>query len=219
MRVSRRDPWASGGKAKTVAVASPPVLRRIRTSMRRLGIAIGPRARHLGIIFGPRARTKEGWARESRWVRNAARCARVARLGRRLGSHVFNTGLKPVALYGASVAAPRLGTVKVMRRAVGRTLGKMKGRSLTARLAVNGCDLAWDALKAPTMAWIRAVWDERIPRHSMQQAWIQGQRMTACALRPFAVAGGAAGSFLASLKWVRWSSTAYNRPDPAASRR
>ena len=60
------------------------------------------------------------------------------------------------------------------------------------------------------MAWVSAVWSERAPRRTMQRAWMQGQLTVSRALRPVAAAGGAAGSFLASIKRVGWSSPAPN---------
>ena len=68
--------------------------------MRRIGIATLSRAKHLGIHFGPGPKTKEGKAGAVRWVANAARRFRVNKLGRRLGSHIFSTGLKLAVLFG-----------------------------------------------------------------------------------------------------------------------
>ena len=210
MKVSRREQWSSSGVAKTVATATPAVMRRIRTSMRYLGIGLERKAKHFGIIHGLGAKTKEGRGAASRWISAAARCARVKRLGRRLGKHVFTTGLRLAVLFGASVAAPRLSTIKAMRRAAGRTIGRMKGRSLTARLAVNDCDPAWDTLQAPILAWVRAVWDGRIPRRTLFRAWLHGRVVAQKPVRPLAAAGGAAGAFVALLKRIGWSSSSFD---------
>ena len=215
MKVSRREQWSSKGIAKTVATATPALLRRIRTSMRRLGIGAERKAKHLGILHGPGAKTKEGRGGESRWISGAARCARVKKLGRRLGVHVFSTGLKPAVLYGSSVAVPRLSTLKAMRRAAGRTIRRMKGRSLTARLTVNKCDLAWDTLQAPMLAWVRAVWDCRVPRRTLFRAWLQGRHMAEKAVRPLAAAGGAAGALFASLRRIGWTSPSFDKLNTA----
>ena len=57
--LSRRGQWATEGKGKTeVAVADPCVDQRIRTSMRRMGVQIKPKATHLGIPFRPSAKTQ-----------------------------------------------------------------------------------------------------------------------------------------------------------------
>ena len=163
MKVSRRERWATSGKAKTVAVDSFALLNRIRISMKHLGIRTGSGAKHLGIILGLGAKTKEGRVKESRRVANAAKRVSVTKLGRRLGTHIFNTGLRLAVLYGASVAAPRMRTVLAMCRAAGRTIGKERGRSLTARLVVNSCDPGWDALHASIMAWVKAAWGDKVP--------------------------------------------------------
>ena len=75
--------------------------------MRSLGIVVSRRAKHLGIHFGPGAKTNDGQQNPSRWSANAAKGARASRLGRRLGSHIFASGLKLAVLYGASVSMPK----------------------------------------------------------------------------------------------------------------
>ena len=108
MMVSRRDSWASSGNAKIVSAATPGLHRRVLTSMRRLGILVASKTKHLGAYFGPGAKTREGRSAQSRWTQNAARRAWVAGLGRRLGRHVFITGLRPAAhLWQLRRAPPR----------------------------------------------------------------------------------------------------------------
>ena len=207
MVVSRRQQWTTVGKAKTIATASTPLLeRRLLTPMRRLGIIVARKAKHLGVQFGPGGRTKDPSGRNSRWIRNAARTARTIRLGRRLGAHVFSTGLKPAVLYGSSVAIPNATVVKHMRRAAGKVIGPMKGRSLIARLAVNLCDPCWDTIRKPISAWVDAVWDQRLPAVKMKRAWLFGHHQVMGALRPLAAAGGAAGAFFAAIRRVGWTS-------------
>ena len=96
--------------------------------------------------------------------------------------------------------------MKAMRRTAARTLGKMNGRSFNARLVVNRCDLGWDSIRAPIMAWAAAIWDGRVRAEIMQRAWMHGQTTVARALRPMASVGGAAGAFLASLSRIVWKS-------------
>ena len=211
MKVSRRERWAIAGKAKsTVAVSCPKVKGRISTTMRRLGILITQKAKHLGIEYGPGARTRAPKGARSRWTANAARRARVTRLGRRLGRHVFATGLKPALMYGSTVAALNQGTFNAMRRAAGRTLGNMRGRSLTARLTVNQCDPGWDAIKGPIQTWTSEVWMSRVPTRTMERAWMHAQSCVSTSSRPQSSSGGAAGTYIAALKRVGWSSPAYN---------
>ena len=114
MQVSRRERWAPTGKTKTVSATTLGLSRRIMMSITRLGISVASKAKHLDVTFGPGARAREGKTAHSRWTQNAARRARVARLGRRLGKHVFIVGLRPAALYGSSVAAVKAGTIKSM---------------------------------------------------------------------------------------------------------
>ena len=210
MKVSRRDPWASSGKGKTIAAVSSRTLeRRVTTSMRRLGVAVTLKAKHLGVLVGPGAKTKEGGSK-SRWTNNAARRARVVKLGRRLGRHVFTTGLKLAALYGSTVASLSLGTIRAMRKAAGKTLSRNKGRSLSAKLAVHRCDPGWDAARNPIMAWANQCWEKRVAQPAMQRAWMHAQLTVGRSRNPHLVAGGAVGSFFAAMASVGWSSPAYN---------
>ena len=211
MKVSRRECWAKRGNAKTVvAVSSQALARRLSTSMRRLGVVIARKAKHLGVDFGPGARTRSTLSKKSRWAANAARRARTVRLGRRLGKRVFATGLKPAVLYGSTVAALGAGTITAMRRAAGRAIGKSRGRSLTARLAVNQCDPGWDAVRGPIMAWANEAWLQRIPTRTMQRAWMHGHLQVHRSSRPHVSAGGAAGSFFAAIQAVGWRSPAHD---------
>ena len=171
MKVSRRDSWATSGQGKTIAAASSQQLaRRLSTPMRRLGVQIKTKAKHLGVMFAPGARTREPPRRQSRWAANASRRARMLRIGRRLGAHVFKTAVSPAALYGSSAAMPRLETVKSMRRDAARAFGPVQGRSITARLAVNRCDPALTVVSKPIAAWAQAVWDARIPAETSRSA-------------------------------------------------
>ena len=86
----------------------------------------------------------------------------------------------------------------------------MRGRSLTARLAINQCDPGWDALKGPILAWATQVWIGRVPKHTMQRAWMHAQARVSSSYRPQAAAGGAAGTYMAALRRVGWASPAYN---------
>ena len=211
MKVSRRDSWANEGKAKTItAVSSPALGRRINTSMRRMGILVTRKAKHLGIHHGPGAKTRGSGRTTSRWSANVARRARVIKLGRRLGRHIFTTGLRPATLYGTTVAVLSKTTVRDMRKAAGSTLGRRQGRSLTARLTVNQCDPGWDATRNPIVAWANEAWLARVPRRTMQRAWMQGQLTVNRSAKPHASAGGAAGSFFAALRTVGWSSPTYD---------
>ena len=78
MKVSRREPWASIGDAKTaIAVSHRSLASIVATLMRRLGVLVTRKAKHLGVEFGPGARTRVGDSKRPRWTLNAARRARV----------------------------------------------------------------------------------------------------------------------------------------------
>ena len=211
MKVSRRESWSSSGTAKTVAAVSCRVLeRKVTTSMRRMGVAVARKAKHLGTIFGPGAKSKTGNAKSSRWAKIASKRARAIKLGRRLGRHVFTTGLKPAALYGSTVTSASLGTIRAMRKAAGRALGRGQGRSLSAKLAVHRCDPGWDAARNPIMAWTNQCWEKRVSQNAMQRAWMHARVTIAGSPKPHAAARGAAGVFCAALITVGWTTPAYN---------
>ena len=211
MKVSRRSTWATHGDGKTIAAASSQALtRRLSTPMRRLGIQMKNKAKHLGVLFGPGARTREPPRRASRWTANSARRARVMRLGRRLGTHIFRTAVTPATLYGSSVAMPRLGTERSMRRDAARAFGPLRGRSTTARLAVNRCDPALQIVGKPIASWCQAVWDARIPSDTLQSAW----KFASCRMiqsgKPSVSAGGAAGAFISAIRRIHWTAPSFD---------
>ena len=196
MIVSRKESWSSCGVGKTVvAIGSRRLEARVRTSMRRLGITVKSKAKLAG--------------KKSRWLSIASRCYRAVRLGRRLGGHVFRTGLQPAALYGASVAIPSIGIVRGMQRAAARTVGPLSGRSVTARLATARCDPAYEAARRPIAAWVNAIWECSFLHPKMARAWMHAQSVVAGSLRPSISAGGSAGSLLAALRRVGWVAPAF----------
>ena len=179
-------------------VRSNRLRRSIRTTMGRLGIAVQAKAKHLGVHFAPGGKTRDLASNSSRWGEIVARRVRAIRLGRRLGVHVFKSGLQPFALYGSSVAMPKLGVIKSMRRSTAKAIGPVSGRSITARLAVARCDPAFEAIKRAVWAWITEVWQSPAMRFRMARAWMQAQVTVATSRRPFVSAVGAAGSCLAA---------------------
>ena len=150
-------------RGETVAIATPAMQRRLATSTRNRSLVVSRRAKHLGIHFGPRAKRKDGQKAPSRLAANAAERARVTRLGKRLGPHMFASGLKPAWLYGASVSMPKSNIIAAMGRAAGRVSGKTKGRPRTARLAMNNCDPGWDAVRAPILASATGLQSRKVP--------------------------------------------------------
>ena len=210
MVVSRRKEWASTGKGKTVAAASTALAARLlSTPMRRLGIQLRRKAKHLGIDFAPGARTRQR-LRHSRWVNNVKRASRTARLGRRLGRHVFRTGLAPAVTYGSVVAMPKRGTLLQMRRAAARVIGPIKGRSMAARLAVNKVDPAWTVISRTVMQWAGSIWDATMCPQLLQHAWRYALRRAIETGKPSVSAGGAAGAMIDAISQVEWHMPSYN---------
>ena len=210
MVVSRRKEWASEGKGKTVAAASTALAARLlSTPMRRLGVQLRRKAKHLGIDFAPGARTRQGLT-NSRWVQNARRASGAARLGRRLGRHVFRTGLSPAATYGSVVAMPKRGTMVQMRRAAARAIGPVKGRSTAARLAVNKLDPTWTVISRTVMQWASSIWDASTSPQLLQHAWRYALRRAIETGKPSVSAGGAAGAMIDAISQVDWPMPSYN---------
>ena len=114
--------------------------------------------------------------------------------------------MTPAALYGSSVALPRLGMVKCMRRDAARAFGLVRARSITARLAVNRCDLALLVVQKPVATWAQAIWDRKVPRATMQASWLHASRTSVASTNPSVAAGGAAGAFIAAIQRIGWSS-------------
>ena len=107
MKVSRREQRASDGEGKTVlAVSDARVKSAVATSMRRLVIEMQGKASHLGMQFQLRARTRAPTFDQSRWAATVKRRVRARRLGARLGSRIFRTGILPASNYGASIPYP-----------------------------------------------------------------------------------------------------------------
>ena len=120
--------------------------------MRRLGIVVREKTKHLGVHLALESRTRDLAGKSSRMGAVTKRCARIARLQRRLGANIFRIGIQPSLLDGASVSLPKLKVVKELRRAVARSIALVSGRSITARLAVSRCDAALEAVRKPIMA-------------------------------------------------------------------
>ena len=211
MVVFRRSAWSSAGIGKTVAtVGRRRLAMRISTSLRRRGVAVKRKPKHLGIHFAPGGRTRELHGSSSRWAALSLRRKRAVRLGRRLGVHIFRTGLHLAALYGASVAIPRLSTIRDLRRSTARTMGSLSGRSVTARLAITCGDPSFDATDRVVMAWVNAVWDCRSLHNTMARAWVHDEATVFASKRLSQFVGRFAGSFVAALLRVGWRTLAFN---------
>ena len=204
MEVSRRSEWSTTGSGKTVVATTDERIRRaVGTTMRRLGVGVKTKAKHLGVNFQPGARTRAPTEALSRWSGTMKRRIRARRLGRKLGHHVFRTGIMPATVYGSTVTFPAVGVLKNMRSAASRMLGGAKGASATARLAVNRCDPGYDLACKSVINWASAIWDQLIDTDVMEAAWRHASKLNQAAR-------GAAGSFHAALRLVGWRAPSHS---------
>ncbi len=195
-------------RAKSAVVVSGMGLRRkLRKGMTGLGIPVGLKARLLGVDYHPgNTRGPKREVQGRRWQKVMGRRKRVVKLGRGGGPHVAATGLAPAAKYGASVTGPSCAVVRQLGSVTAEAYGKMGGRSVWARLGVRGADHRIGLILKPVRAWIEAVWEGRLGREDMADAWRYAQRITGLSRRPHRTANGAARSFIAALGRLGWHS-------------
>ncbi len=192
-----------------VVVSGRGIGRRLRKGMARLGIPVGLKARLLGVDYRPgggRGPKREVQGR--RWRKVKGRRKRINRLGRRGGPHVMATGVAPAAKYGASVTGPSNALVRELGSLTAEAFGRMRGRSVWARLGIRGADHRVGLVLRPIRAWVEALWEGRVSRDDMTQAWRYAQRVTGLSRRPHRTANGAARSFIAALGRLGWRSPA-----------
>ncbi len=177
--------------------------------MARMGIPVGLKARLLGVDYHPDG--GKGPKREvqgRRWAKAKSRRGRINKLGRRGGPHVVATGIAPAAKYGASVTGPSVAMVRELGSVTAEAFGRMGGRSVWARLGVRGADHRVGLVLRPVRAWVEAVWEGRVNKEDMAEAWKYAQRITGLSARPHRTANGAARSYIAALGRLGWSSPA-----------
>ncbi len=192
-----------------VVVSGKGLGRRIRKGMAKMGIPVGLKARLLGVDYHPGG--GKGPKREvqgRRWAKVKNRRGRIVKLGRRGGPHVVATGVAPAARYGASVTGPSCALVRELGTITAEAFGRMGGRSVWARLGVRGADHRIGLVLRPVRAWVEAVWEGRLDREDMEEAWKLAQRVTGLSARPHRTANGAARSYIAALSRLGWSSPA-----------
>ncbi len=192
-----------------VVVSGAGLERRVRKGMKKMGIPVGLRARLLGIDYRPGSgRGPKREVQGRRWGKAMGRRGRMVKLGKRAGPHVAATGLAPAAKFGASVTGPSVAVVRQLGSVAAETYGRMGGRSIWARLGVRGADHRVGLILKPVQAWMESLWEERLTREDMTDAWRYAQRITGLSRRPHSTANGAARSFIAALSRLGWRSPA-----------
>ena len=207
MRVSRNS--EEFRKGKTIALVSCNKLGMLmKHKMGKLGISICKGAKNLGVDFATgKGRSKRSVLEERD---NAARkkMARVVRLGKKAAPWVIRSGLMPSVSYGVEVTGVTDGMLMSWRTMIARGYGSIGGRSITARLALEGTDPGKQLVVEAIMCWVEAWWDELMPREEMRSAWRYAIKSVGMAARPNAEVRGGAGAFFAALRRLGWVSPA-----------
>ncbi len=203
MQVSRNR---GAEKGKTVAMGSSSRLRqKLASKMRKIGINTVAKTKNLGVDFA--VGTRAGRAVQlGRWAVARGRAKRARRLGGRLASAVVSTSTVPSVVYGVATTGMTDGLMAALRSAVAAAVGKMRGRSVTARLAMDGNDPGARVVVQPIDEWAQAWWASLAGRSEMTDAWKHAAKSVGMAARPNAAVIGGAGSFFASLRRLGWKS-------------
>ena len=109
---------------------------------------------------------------------------------------------------GAEVIGVTDGMLKGWRTMVAKSYGKMGGRSVSARLAVEDSDPGKQLVVEAVMSWVCAWWDDLMPKSDMYMAWRHAIKTVGMAARPNAEVRGGAGAFFAALRRINWTSPA-----------
>ena len=204
MQVSR-DTGDSVGK--TVAIASTKKLRaQVGQRVGRLGVRVMRSAKNLGVdyVVGAKARRRGNTVAKERWRAVHRVKERVRRLGTRAAACVTNTGLIPSVKYGANITGVSDGALGAWRKLAASMYGSTRGRSITARLAMEQADLAQGVVKQAIMAWVNAWWDGDMGQEDMEAAWRYAIRTVGMSTRPNQAVEGGAGAYFAALRRVGW---------------
>ncbi len=199
------------GVKKSVAVASSDALRRrLGVSMRTLGIGIKTKVKHLGVDYKPGKRWLANTAMVGRWAAAFRKKHRAIALGRAGGRHVVRTGLVPSARFGTSVTGVSNAALRSVATAAAQVLGDMHGRSATARLALQGDDPRHGIILRPIMEWTSAIWAMTLPTEIFADAWKFAQKHVGLSRRPHQAVTGGAGTFVAALMRLGWSTPSFD---------
>ena len=212
MKVSRNR--VGFNKGKTVALASSDRLRTLlKTKLGRMGIGICKSTRNLGVDFGVGRGKVKKKIQKTRWEGAKDKFERVLRLGGRAAPRVASSGLVPSICYGAEVTGVTDGMLKGWRTMIARSLGKLGGRSVSARLALEAADPGRKLVLEAIMSWVNAWWDVLMSKDDLRMAWRHAIKTVGMAARPNAEVKGGAGAFFAALRRIGWTS-----PSPEAVR-
>ncbi len=197
MEISRNK---GGNKGKTIAMGSSSLVRRkLRPKLGRLGIDTVLEARNLGVGFAL-GRLPTRAIQLGRWATAQKRAKRAARLGGRLGSAVITASAVPSVTYGASTTGMTDGLLAALRSMVAAARGTIRGRSVTARLAMDGSDPGMKVVVQPIADWVDAWWGELVDRSDMADAWKLAVKSVGLSARPNQAVAGGAGAFIAALR-------------------
>ena len=210
MEVSR------GQGGKTIALTSNAKLSKyVGGKVRRKGIVMKKEARNLGVAFTLRKGGKRRVIQKKRWLTVKERWPRAKRVGGRAGGRVAATGFAPSVTYGVNVTGMTDGLLASLRALIGQARGSCRGRSTSARLAMEGVDPGVKVVVGPLMQWVDAWWDKLVQEGTMRKAWRYAVVNVGMAARPNAKVRGGAGAMMAALRRVGWSAPA---PDAMRTR-
>ena len=200
MQVSR------GKGGKTVALGSTTGLRRaLGARMVKRGIAMEKQTRNLGVDFTLEKGGKKRLIQRKRWMVVQRRGSRTRRVGGRAGARVVTTGQVPSATYGVDATGMSDGLLSSLRAHVARSRGRSIGRSVTARLLMEGIDPGLRVVTGPVMQWVAGWWDRLVDREIMKKAWRHAVINVGMAARPNAMVQGGAGAMMAALRRLSWT--------------
>ena len=121
---------------------------------------------------------------------------------------VIRAGLLPSITYGAEVTGVTEGLLKGWRTMMARGCGNVEGRSVTARLALEGVDLGKEVVVEAIMGWVNALWDDLLPIEWMKDAWVYAIKAVGMAARPNSEVRGGGGALFAALRRINWTAPA-----------
>ena len=89
-----------------------------------------------------------------------------------------------------------------------RGYGNVDGRSVTARLALEGVDPGKEGVVEAIMCWVNAVWDVLMPIEWMKDAWRYAFTAVGMAARPNVEVRGGCGALFAASRRITWTAPA-----------
>ncbi len=212
MQVSRDS---AKEKGKTVALgSSTSVRRKLGKRMGKMGISTVRAAKNLGVDFSL-GRLGVRTVQLGRLALAQARARRAARLGGRLGSLVVTGSAIPSVTYGVAATGMSDGVLASLRSLVAAAKGKMRGRSTSARLAMDGNDPGLAVVVQPVLDWVSSWWDCLLDHDDMMEAWKYAVKHVGLAPRPNLAVQGGAGAFVAGLRRLGWKTPS---PDSVITR-